>query len=109
MSKKEIRSMTLKVCWTLVTAYLCLMSFCMIGCGGSEDSPIQPENPATGSNQMTVSPDTLFLKADGTEKGSFQVKLQKTGSFFAKAEKDWCKLDNAGQGDGQAGGGNYGE
>lgn len=95
MSKNEIKTMISQVCWTFVTVYLCLMPFCMSGCGGGEDSPIIPDNPATENNKMAVSPDTLYLKADGSEKGSFQVKLQKTGSFFAKAEKDWCKLDNA--------------
>lgn len=95
MSKNEIKTMISQVCWTFVTVYLCLMPFCMSGCSGGEDSPIIPDNPATENNKMAVSPDTLYLKADGKEKGSFQVKLQKTGSFFAKAEKDWCKLDNA--------------
>ena len=70
MSKNEIKTMISQVCWTFVTVYLCLMPFCMSGCGGGEDSPIIPDNPATENNKMAVSPDTLYLKADGSEKGS---------------------------------------
>ena len=95
MSRNEFKTKVSKVCWTLVTFCLCMMYFCMSGCGGGEDSPILPDTPSIGNNSMTISPDTLYLKADGKEKGSFQVKLKKTASFFAKVEKDWCKLDNA--------------
>lgn len=95
MVRKQFKIMKSKVSWTLMTLYLIFMSFYIAGCGGSEESPILPDTPATESNKMTVSPETIYLKADGTEKGTFQVKLQKTASFFAKAEKDWCKLDNA--------------
>lgn len=95
MKSNHFKTMRTKVSWTLMTICFSMMSFCITACGGNEDSPILPDNPATDSNEMTVTPDTLYLKADGTEKGTFMVKLQKTASFFAKAEKDWCKLDNA--------------
>lgn len=95
MKSNYFKTMRSKVSWTLMTLCFSMMSLYISGCGGSEDSPIVPDTPATENNTMTISPDTLYLKADGTEKGSFQVKLQKTASFFAKAEKDWCKLDNA--------------
>lgn len=92
MGRNKFNIMTSKVYSTI---YLCAMVFCMFGCGGDEDSPILPDTPSAENNTMTISPDTLYLKADGKEKGSFMVKLKKTASFFAKAEKDWCKLENA--------------
>ena len=95
MKRKTFNTMRFKIGWALMILNLCLMSFFAFGCDGSDDSLALPENSNTGNSKMTVSPDTLYLKADGTEKGSFQIKLQKVASFFAKAEKDWCKLANA--------------
>ena len=71
MGRNKFNIMTSKVYSTI---FLCFMVFYMFGCGGDEDSPILPETPSTENNTMTISPDTLYLKADGKEKGSFMVK-----------------------------------
>lgn len=80
-----------RLLWTMMS----IMAGSIINSCGGDETPTLSETPENKNEIMTVSPDTLYLKADGKEKGSFQVKLKKTGSFFAKAEKDWCKLDNA--------------
>ena len=76
MKRKTFNTMRFKIGWALMILNLCLMSFFAFGCEGSDDSLALPENSNTGNSKMTVSPDTLYLKADGTEKGSFQIKLQ---------------------------------
>ena len=83
--------------WTGLFVLIFIFLVMLPSCAGPEDTPDIPVTPQPGDTKLTmdITPDTLMLSADEGSAGTFTVKFNRSTSFYAKADKDWCTLTDA--------------